>query len=391
MNVARDSDAAALAVLLTPHGRGAVATISVAGHGAIECVAQSFLPAVAWPLHEVPLAQIMYGRWGSVSGEEVVICRVDDETIEVHCHGGEAAAARILADLEQHGASVRSWRDMGGDSIRAAAILALTEATTKLAAAILWDQYTGALEHPLADLATRAHDNDLAEATEAIDRLLKFADLGLHLTTPWRVALVGSPNVGKSSLLNALLGFGRAIVHDQPGTTRDLVTGTTAFAGWPCLLVDTAGLRETAEPIERAGVALAAQELQQADLLLWVRDATLSSADEPPLSQLVARDPLVVWNKCDLLDKAAQPHGDERLVSALTGEGIETLIDAIAQRLVPETPPRGAAVPFTSAQVARLKNIQADLRFGRAGEALDALESWLGEQTSETLPGEIRE
>ncbi|MDZ4783012.1 MAG: GTPase [Planctomycetia bacterium] len=337
------------------------------------------------------MAQIMYGRWGSKSGEEVVVCRVDEETIEVHCHGGEAAAARILADLAQHGASVQTWRDRAGDSIRAAAFRALTEATTKPAAAILWDQYAGALVRALADLKVRIRDDHLATAVEAIDRLLSFAELGLHLTTTWRVALVGSPNVGKSSLLNAVLGFGRAIVHDQPGTTRDLVTGITAFAGWPCLLVDTAGLRATAEPIERAGVALAAQELQQADLLLWVRDATSGSDDELQLPSQIAREPLVVWNKCDLLDSATPTIGGGLLASALTGQGIESLVAAIAQRLVPETPPRGAAVPFTPAQVARLKNIQTDLRFGRAREALDALESWLGEQTSEILPGEIRE
>jgi tRNA modification GTPase len=391
MNAAREMDAAPLAMLLTPPGRGAVATISITGRGAVECVANAFFPAGSDPLHQASVGKIVYGRWGSASGEEVVACRVDEETIELHCHGGEAAAARILADLAQHGALVKPWRDLAGDSIRAAAFRALTEATTKPAAAILWDQYSGALERALTDVTTQVRDDHLATAMDAIDRLLSFADLGLHLTTPWRVALVGPPNVGKSSLLNALLGFGRAIVHDLPGTTRDLVTGTTAFAGWPCLLVDTAGLRVTAEPIERAGVALAVAELKHADLLLWIRDATSCSDAEPPLPSYVVREPLVVWNKCDLLDKASQPRGDELLVSALTGHGIETLVAAIAQRLVPETPPRGAAVPFTAAQVARLKNIQADLGFGRASEAIAALESWLGEQTSETLPGEIRE
>ncbi len=85
------------------------------------------------------------------------------------------------------------------------------------------------------------------------------------------VAFVGEPNVGKSSLLNALLRFGRAIVHDQPGTTRDLVSGLTACDGWPVQLIDTAGLGETSEPIERAGVALTTEMLAEADLVLWVR------------------------------------------------------------------------------------------------------------------------
>ncbi len=89
-----------------------------------------------------------------------------------------------------------------------------------------------------------------------LDAVLRWTDLGTHLATPWRVVLAGAPNVGKSSLINALLGYGRAIVFDQPGTTRDVVTADAAIEGWPITLADTAGLHDASDATESAGIAL---------------------------------------------------------------------------------------------------------------------------------------
>src|SRR5690606_16577637 len=92
------------------------------------------------------------------------------------------------------------------------------------------------------------------EARRRLAALVDRAPLGLHLTRPWHVALAGAPNVGKSSLLNAVLGYGRAIVFDQPGTTRDVLDAVTAIDGWPVRLTDGAGLRESVDALEAAGV-----------------------------------------------------------------------------------------------------------------------------------------
>ncbi len=381
------------ATLLTPLGRGAVASIEVSGPEAIACVEQSFLPASGLLFSAAPIRQIMYGRWGNVSGEEIVACRLSDFTIELHCHGGQAAAARILADLSSHGAVVQIWRaaveGKQGTSIRTSAIVALSESTTVRTAAILWDQYAGAMPGALDELKSLLRDCALVSAGKLVARLLARADVGLHLTSPWRIALIGPPNVGKSSLLNALLGYGRAIVHDQPGTTRDLVTGATAFDGWPCVLVDTAGLRNTEDLVESAGVELTVEALREADLVFWVRDATSSSSDDSNWRVAMPNNALIVWNKCDLLADTSLLRPAGVCVSALTRQGIDDLVRTIAARLVPSIPPPGSAVPFTQEQVERLRRIQTAIEQGPAIEAANDLEQWLAIQDHGALPGEI--
>lgn len=381
------------AVLLTPQGRSAVATISVIGPRALDCVSHCFRPARHGSLRDAPLSHIVYGRWGGDLGEELVACRITEAEIELHCHGGHAAPARILADLATHCATVSTWQAACAreDSawVRGAALRALTQSAAVRTAAILWDQYRGALAGALEEMQSLLVVGRAAEALAACEALLARTPLGLHLTEPWRVTLLGKPNVGKSSLLNALLGFGRAIVHSQPGTTRDLVTGRTAFGGWPCLLVDTAGLRDAAEPVEQAGVRLASEEFARADLIVWVRDA--ADALSKVWSRFDPAQALIVWNKCDLLSTPIIPPAGSLCVSAKTGEGLEELSRAIATRLVPNPPPPGAAVPFASAQVARLEELRGHLCNGRVPAAIAALASWLALRQQELLPGEIRE
>lgn len=389
-----DDGNAAVAILLTPLGRGAVASIEVRGSRAAHCVDHYFVPASGRAFRTSPIGQICYGRWGGADGEEIVACRVNDSRIELHCHGGRAAATRILANLTSQGAFVVSWREAlesnCGGSIRASAALALAESATLRTSTILWDQYAGAFKCALETLLRLLRDHAISAAASLLTATLDRADLGLHLTTPWRVALVGAPNVGKSSLLNGLLGYGRAIVHDQPGTTRDLVTAVTAFDGWPCELVDTAGLRTTDDFVENAGVELAKATLREADLVLWVRDAAAASDHDSNLPGVVPPDALIVWNKCDLLVEPFSRRAAECYVSALTREGVDQLIKAIVQRLVPHIPPPGTAVPFAPIQVERLRRIQSALEQQQFVEAANDVAQWLLAQDHDAMPGEIR-
>jgi tRNA modification GTPase len=191
---------------------------------------------------------------------------------------------------------------------------------------------------------------DRTPATQLLDELLARAPLGLHLVNPWSVVLAGRPNVGKSSLINALLGYERAIVFDTPGTTRDIVTATTACAGWPVTLSDTAGWREEAGELESQGIAAAKAAAGRADLVLIVVDRSQpwTAAEERLLE--ACPHALLVWNKSDLPPQAATSDRAGVHVSAKTGAGISELLASIALRLVPSAPPPGAAVPFTEVQ-----------------------------------------
>lgn len=370
-------------VELTPTGRGAVASVEVAGPDALRMVDALFHPTSGTSLTTIAVDRVVYGRWRSAErGEEVVVVPRADGSVAVHCHGGAAAVAAIIDSLCQAGAARLDWRQwlrgQTDDPIVAAAEVALTLAPTQRVATVLWDQRQGALRQAIERLLEHLTSGRVSEAQSDLDNLLAWQSLGSHLTEPWRVVLAGRPNVGKSSLINALVGYQRAIVHPTPGTTRDLVTATTAWEGWPVELVDTAGLHAAAQGVEAAGVALARERLATADLVLLVLDASgpLRAEDHALLADWPAA--LVVLNKCDLGDPPEGASSRDLLspherVSALTGQGLEALQRALVQRLVPRDPPRGQAVPFQSEQVRALETAKQALDTGEGDRAIAEL------------------
>jgi tRNA modification GTPase len=281
----------------------------------------------------------------------------------VHCHGGTAAAEAVLAALESRGAvrlSPDDWlRAEEPDLIAAEAHAALAEAKTERTALILLDQYHGALRREVETILDCFARGDHATAQLKLTRLQQLSKVGQHLTTPWRIAIVGPPNVGKSSLMNALVGYSRSIVFDQPGTTRDLIRAETAFDGWPVELIDTAGLRATGDAIESAGVDLAQQAMASADLCLRISDAVGCSvtraADDPAPTSTVPE--LAVCNKIDLLPPTPPFAWPGPQVSAKTGQGLPELMHSIVQSLLGIAPLRGEAVPFTSRQIALIDEV----------------------------------
>lgn len=172
--------------------------------------------------------------------------------------------------------------------------------------------------------------NQVHSANTAARALLETAPMGRLLRQGVRVAIVGLPNAGKSSLLNAILGTARAIVTEVPGTTRDTIEEQVEFGGLLWVLTDTAGLRETIDPVEAEGVSRARQALVEADLVWHVYDAALgwTSQDERLIPE-ASRPVLKVANKTDL---APGSEGDLQ-VSAVTGSGIELLFESTASRL----------------------------------------------------------
>jgi tRNA modification GTPase len=355
--------AATVVALLTPPGVGGIASIGLSGPAAWEIVRPLFQPRASrrvYPHENVPFILGTFGdadrgdkpRGSPTNGDEVVLTirraagLVPAVRVEIHCHGGVAVTEWLKRLLIERGAVEVSWddwlRQTLPDPIQVEAQAALAKALTLRTAGILLDQWHGAWQRGRAELA-RLRKCDPEAAAAFVRRLAGWIRLGERLTQPWRVVVAGAPNVGKSSLVNALLGFQRSIVAPTPGTTRDVVTALTAFDGWPVELVDTAGQRDAASGLEGQGIALAGEAMRQADLCLWVLDASV-----PPLLPPAGLPmPLLVVNKIDL--PAAWPLEElpALRVSARTGEGLSELIAAIAHQLVPDPPPPGAPVPFT--------------------------------------------
>jgi tRNA modification GTPase len=337
---------------LTPPERGAIATLGVYGPDAWNAARQFFRPRKG----ELPATprpgRFWLGRLGHDLHDEVVLAvkRVAPACwLELHCHGGREVVSYLHDLFVSHGLRPCPWPDFLGltsaDSLQADAAAALAEAPTARTAAILLDQYHGAFGRALQTIDAHVARGDVPAARAIAEELARFAPLGRHLVTPWRVVIAGAPNVGKSSLLNALAGYQRSIVAPTPGTTRDLVTVRLAIDGWPVEFVDTAGLRGAAEALEVEGIEQARATAANADLCLWVLDASAVRLEPEPASPGVHR----VLNKVDLplawdLDAAR----DAVRVSARTGAGLADLCDNIARWLVPHPPPPGSAVPFTA-------------------------------------------
>ncbi|MCA9118773.1 MAG: GTP-binding protein [Planctomycetaceae bacterium] len=365
-----------VATRLTSEGRGAVTVIAVEGFKATEFVGRHFASAAGKPLASFPLRRIIFGRWKRKhsEGEEIVVCRTDESSLEIHCHGGVAAARAIMESLAADGVveqGAETWANHhSSDLIQAEAWLALADARTERTAAILLDQYRGALRKALEATIEDLVAGRTGAARDELATLYKRCDIGLHLTKPWRIAFGGPPNVGKSSLMNRLLGYQRSIVFDQPGTTRDLLSAPTALNGWFMELTDTAGLRNSEDAIEIEGVSRATSFLAEADLVVLVIDTSQDWSEQQRQLASAYPEALLVVNKCDLRDPV-QVGGPFLATSALTNEGVAELMQAIVQRLVGIELSAGDAVPFTFRQ---REAIEAASRAVDQGEAMLAIE-----------------
>ena len=338
-------------VVLTPPGRGAIATFEIEGRSAVSVIESFFRPLGSKPLSELQVDRIAVGQWTyDEMSEEVVVCRTGEARFELSCHGGDLAVQRIAANLRSIGADqlVQSKGVDELDENQREAHRQLQLARTNRVAAILLDQY----RTPVSKHLKRLQELPAEEQKEALQRIKQLADVGAHLTRPWQVALVGPTNVGKSSLMNALVGYQRAIVFDEPGTTRDIVSAITVLDGWPIELVDTAGLRATSNEIEQQGIERTHQQRASANLVLRVFDAS------EPAPTVELENEILVANKIDLCttdQRQVVADGVSRqAVSALTGEGIDPLAKRIVETLVPIIPHAGEFVPLTPGVLQRV-------------------------------------
>jgi tRNA modification GTPase len=333
-----------------------------------------------------------------------------EDVAEISAHGSPVILQGILGAALAAGArlaepgefTLRAFLNGKLDLIQAEAVADLIDAVTPLQARVAFDQLEGtlttriaAIEADLFDLMARleasldfpdegyhfvtreAATTELQQIAERVDNLLAQAAHGRLIRDGAQVAIVGSPNVGKSSLFNALLNVERAIVTAIPGTTRDLLTERADIRGLPVALIDTAGLRPSADVVEQEGMSRARRAALAADLTIVMLDRSrrLDDNDRALLQETVARRRAVLVNKIDLpaawdadsLELPALP------VSAKTGEGLPAFIDALAAMLGASAETRDAPLVTNVRHAALLE--QARQAVGRAQHALAATHS----------------
>ena len=451
-----------IAAISTPVGEGGIGIVRLSGPQARAILNQVFLPASRrlYGSDKAPMVppralgfqpeshHLYYGHVVAPDTRQIVdeVLAVwmsaprtytRQDVAEIHCHGGIVPLRRTLglvlhcgARLAQPGEfTLRAFVNGRIDLAQAEAVLDVVRAKTEASLRVAMEQLDGSISDQvrrirLSLLGALAHLDAsldfpedeippldlaavLAQAKEQIAALLAEAERGIVYRQGVRTAIVGRPNVGKSSLLNALLRTSRAIVTPIPGTTRDTLEETLNLRGIPLCLVDTAGITQSDNLIERLGIERSRQAMERADLILLVIDGSepLQAADLDLAQAVRNRSAILVVNKMDLPTVAAHgtiaPEVKHICISALTGEGLPRLEDAIVETVfagqvqASDVPvisnPRHcdilkrALTLVTAAQSGDQANLAADL----IAVDLTAAVSALGEITGETVGEDV--
>jgi len=373
-----------IAAISTPMGEGAIAIVRLSGEGAISIADRLFKAKIGKCLEDVASHTIHYGyiidNETEQTVEEVMVSVMRgpktftrEDVVEINCHGGLVSVNRVLQLVLANGARLaepgeftkRAFLNGRIDLSQAEAVMDLIRAKTDRAMNVAIGQMEGRLSKLIQSLRqelleTLAHIevnidypeyDDVEEMTNTIlipkvervkseiRKLLQTSNQGKILREGLSTVIIGRPNVGKSSLLNSLVHENKAIVTDIPGTTRDVIEEYVNVRGVPLKLVDTAGIRETEDIVERIGVERSREVLNKADLILLVLNYNeeLSHEDEQLFEAVKGMDTIIIVNKTDLeqkidLEKVKRLVGQQPLVttSLLEEKGVDDLEEAIS-------------------------------------------------------------
>jgi tRNA modification GTPase len=373
-----------IAAIATPPGPGGIGVVRVSGPFSAAVARSLFAPshqATTWASHHLYHGHIVDEDGGVLDEGLAVLMRrphsyTGENVLELHCHGSPVLLRQILRRVLRCGVRLaepgeftrRAFLNGRLDLAQAEAVMEVVHARTAAGAALATQQLTGHLSAHLANIRTQLvglkalletqidfAEDEVEVSTEQMlstchacitssQRLIDSFGQGTLLREGVRVAIIGKPNVGKSSLLNALLGTDRAIVTAVPGTTRDSIEETADFEGVPVILTDTAGLRapEQADAIERLGIERTTVKMATADFLLPVLDASapLDAEDRVMLEAAAGMPQVVALNKTDLPrmlagDDLKTALGDRTVVavSAKDGSGLDALRRAVIARV----------------------------------------------------------
>src|SRR5689334_1693176 len=372
-----------IAAISTPPGRGGIGVIRLSGPLALD-IASAIFTTQSRAALDVP-GRAHFGRvvdpaTGEVVDEALLTyfkaphSYTGEHVVELSCHGSPVILRRVLAMTVERGARIsepgeftfRAFLNRRIDLAQAQAVRDCINAQTDYQARVATRQLEGALSKRLMPIkaalvevivhlesSVEFVEDDISPETssalrERLEQIIEslkevagsFA-FGRFVKEGFDLAIVGRPNVGKSSVFNRLVGSERAIVTELPGTTRDALYESTAIAGVPVRLIDTAGIRETSDMIERIGITRSRTAIADADITLLVLDASepLGEDDRQLLRDVPPPRRLVALNKTDLPARidvgalAGLVESDVLMISAATGAGFAGLVDAILQRL----------------------------------------------------------
>jgi tRNA modification GTPase len=408
-----------IVALATPLGRGGLGIVRLSGPDSVAICSRilRFRGEPYWKSWSSQIAELVDEANATV--DQVVVSYFErprsytaEDLVEISCHGAPVVLRFCVDRALQAGArlaepgefTLRGYLNGRIDLPQAEAIRELIDATTLYQARVAAQQMEGSVSRRIRPLKEQ-----LVELISLLEAGIDFAEDDVSVATPddvirrlqplkagireliasfhsgklvfqgFTLAIVGRPNVGKSSLFNRLLKQDRAIVTDIPGTTRDTVSETTSLEGIPVKLVDTAGIRESRDIVEALGIERSHEAIADADLTLLVLDLSqpLTNEDEQLIAKLAGRQPLLVGSKADL---ARQLHyaADLLSVSAVTGDGIEALRQEVLRRLAPDgliTPESGSITSLRHAGLLRetleaLENAQRAVEFSIPHEML---------------------
>jgi tRNA modification GTPase len=405
-----------IAAIATPQGHGGVGIVRASGPLAATIAAAVFSGAhgsAAWTSHQLYYGRIVDARGGVLDEGLAVLMRAPrsytgEDVLELHCHGSPVVLRRVLACVLRYGArqaepgefTKRAFLNGRLDLTQAEAVIDMVRACTETGAALAAAQLSGRLSEYLAhlreelirlkalleaqiDFSEEDFEVDAGELVSTAEACLvsikSLIDTYLHgkiVRDGLRVAIIGKPNVGKSSLLNALLGEERAIVTAIAGTTRDTLDETADFDGVPVVLSDTAGLRSAADAdtVERLGMQRTAAKITEAQVLLPVLDASqpLDPQDHAVLQAAAGLPHVIVLNKIDLPNRIAAPAVREAAnghpvvaVSATQRTGLEDLRRHVLDQIVPGRHAEDAPVLTNGRHVDALTKASVSLRLAR--------------------------
>ncbi|MBQ2145846.1 MAG: tRNA uridine-5-carboxymethylaminomethyl(34) synthesis GTPase MnmE [Oscillospiraceae bacterium] len=371
-----------IAAVATGNAVTALGIIRISGDRAVEITDKIFKPAGGTPLKEAPSGKLVYGKLFGENGELLDLCLAQicrapgsitgENYAELQCHGSPVVLKAAIETLCANGARIalpgeytkRAFLNGKMSLTEAEAVIDLIEAETSDCAANAAGQLAGAVSRKteavysdLANISAHYHavldypDEDIEDfvlneyravisgSISVIRALLSTFERGSLMKNGIPAVIVGKPNAGKSSLLNALLGYDRAIVTDIPGTTRDTIEERIKIGAVTLLLSDTAGIRDTQDIVEKLGVGRSLKAAENAELIIAVIDGNNSlTAEDKKVLETAERAPkaIIAVSKTDLTDKPVMPESPlpKVCISSVTGEGIEEL-SAEIEKLFP--------------------------------------------------------